>query len=569
MNRKAFSEVLALGAKEKAIESTSYVMHLAVLPKYRTECIRIVREHFGSSVKLFVSESHLDTTVRTGVPAEWITLVPMVRLRGKIFFQIRGLREAFSASVLIVDLNPRSISAWVLLVSRRLLRRKSLVWGHIHPQTGPSSKTASLRLSMRRLASATISYTYADRVKAQQDLQSKTVYVAPNAVYREDEIQPAGRSNDSGRFRALYVGRLEPEKKPSLMLEAFAHLRHYVEGPRLTVVGTGSQLGPLRDYAVSLGIEGLVEFLGWVDDPQKLKGLYSEAFCSLSPGFVGLGLTQSLGFGVPMLVAENEPHSPEIELARAGGVEFLPSDSPQAFAEALKRAFEARMTLPLDGLTSHVRANYSAEAMSKGLIQAFEGETTVCKTPNNSAIRSRIPAPFAALVRTSLRKVAVHGNVSYGEDLRVGRGVIIGSSHGLKIGNEVSVGPRSIIQVDGYIGDYVMIGMGVQIVGRSDHAIDEVGIPMIYSTWVGDRQATAKDRITIGRDVWIGASSVLLTGINIGQGSIIAAGSVVTKSVAPFTIVGGNPASEIGKRFENPKDENVHADLLSRRQRQA
>lgn len=63
--------------------------------------------------------------------------------------------------------------------------------------------------------------------------------------------------------------------------------------------------------------------------------------------------------------------------------------------------------------------------------------------------------------------------------------------------------------------------------------------------------APQKGNINIGHDVWIGAYSALAPGISIGNGAVIAAHSVVVKDVAPYTIVGGNPAKEIKKRFSD------------------
>lgn len=56
----------------------------------------------------------------------------------------------------------------------------------------------------------------------------------------------------------------------------------------------------------------------------------------------------------------------------------------------------------------------------------------------------------------------------------------------------------------------------------------------------------------VGNDVWLGYSSTIMAGVRIGDGAIIATKSVVTKDVAPYTIVGGNPAKEIRKRFPDP-----------------
>lgn len=58
-----------------------------------------------------------------------------------------------------------------------------------------------------------------------------------------------------------------------------------------------------------------------------------------------------------------------------------------------------------------------------------------------------------------------------------------------------------------------------------------------------------KGDTVIGNDVWIGYEAVIMPGVEIGDGAIIASKSVVTKNVAPYTIVGGNPAKEIRKRF--------------------
>lgn len=169
---------------------------------------------------------------------------------------------------------------------------------------------------------------------------------------------------------------------------------------------------------------------------------------------------------------------------------------------------------------------------------------------SNMRGRSGLVGLPRSFVRAVLRRLAVHENVVYGASFRVGRGVVVSSPHGLTIGDFVSIGPRSIVQVDGTIGDFALIGMGVQIVGRDDHAIREVGKPYVFSTWVADRSATARDRVDIGRDVWIGGGAIVLSGVTIGDGALVGAGAVVTENVPPYAIVAGNPGRLLGERFD-------------------
>lgn len=172
--------------------------------------------------------------------------------------------------------------------------------------------------------------------------------------------------------------------------------------------------------------------------------------------------------------------------------------------------------------------------------------------------RSGVPGPLRRLTRATLRAISLHENVQAGDDLRIGRGVVVSSPHGLVIGDHVSIGPRTLIQVDGSIGDFCLIGMGVQICGRHDHALDQIGIPIALSTWVGDRDQRASDTVTIGTDVWIGGGSTILSGVTIGSGAVIGAGSVVTHDVESFAIVAGSPARQISIRFRSDKERDLH-----------
>lgn len=183
--------------------------------------------------------------------------------------------------------------------------------------------------------------------------------------------------------------------------------------------------------------------------------------------------------------------------------------------------------------------------------------------------RSRLPRFLTKSARYVLRRLAVRGQVVLGADVRVGRNAVITSTHGLTIGSWSSIGPNTIIQVNGSIGPFALIGMGVQIVGRDDHAIDEVGVPISLSTWIGDREGTARDRVEIGRDVWIGGGSIVMSGVSIGEGCVIGSGSVVTRDLPAYSVAAGIPTRVIRSRFSNETDRQAHSqalDALEKRQ---
>jgi acetyltransferase-like isoleucine patch superfamily enzyme len=140
--------------------------------------------------------------------------------------------------------------------------------------------------------------------------------------------------------------------------------------------------------------------------------------------------------------------------------------------------------------------------------------------------------------------------IVFGDKVTVGSYAIIRPTNlyggepgvGLKIGNNSSIGPYAYIGCSGYIeiGDNVMMSPRVSIYAEN-HIFDRLGIPII-------EQGVKRSFVKIEDDCWIAANSVILAGVTIGKGAVIAAGSIVTKDVSPYTVVGGNPARVIKSR---------------------
>ncbi len=109
------------------------------------------------------------------------------------------------------------------------------------------------------------------------------------------------------------------------------------------------------------------------------------------------------------------------------------------------------------------------------------------------------------------------------------------------------------------IGKFCSIACGAKFIFTSaNHTLKSLStypFPLFFEEWGLDKREVAsawdnKGDIVIGNDVWIGYEAVVLSGVHIGDGAIIGARAVVTRDVPPYTIVGGVPATEIRKRFD-------------------
>ena|ERR1700679_2220918 len=143
------------------------------------------------------------------------------------------------------------------------------------------------------------------------------------------------------------------------------------------------------------------------------------------------------------------------------------------------------------------------------------------------------------------------GEISFGPRVQVGHGTFIAADTGnreksfLTVGEGTVINEYNNIRASGTvisIGKYCQISQFCSLIG-TNHSIDTNEL-MIFAAW--DNQ---KHSIYIDDDVWIGANSIVLPGVKIGKGAVIAAGSVVSKDVPEYAVYGGVPAKLI--RFRN------------------
>jgi len=181
---------------------------------------------------------------------------------------------------------------------------------------------------------------------------------------------------------------------------------------------------------------------------------------------------------------------------------------------------------------------------SKGLVWVGKG-VSIRYAKYLHAGKDFIIEDYAEINCLSQREIVIGDRVTIGKFAIIRPSNIYGSQigEGMKIGNNSNIGPYSYIGCSGYIeiGNNVIISPRVSIYAEN-HLYDRMDIPI-------KEQGVKKLHVKIEDDCWIAANSIILAGVTIGKGSVVAAGSVVTKNVPPNSIVAGVPAIIIKQRI--------------------
>lgn len=128
----------------------------------------------------------------------------------------------------------------------------------------------------------------------------------------------------------------------------------------------------------------------------------------------------------------------------------------------------------------------------------------------------------------------------------------------MTFGHHVQLGPHCHVSADIHFGNYVLCAANVSFIGKNEHSYSFPG-ETIWDAPRGNDEPTM-----IGNDVWIGHGAIIMGGVKIGNGSIIAAGSVVTKNIPPMCIAGGNPAKIIKNRFSTEELTTLHQNYITK-----
>lgn len=151
---------------------------------------------------------------------------------------------------------------------------------------------------------------------------------------------------------------------------------------------------------------------------------------------------------------------------------------------------------------------------------------------------------YAEINARSTQKIILGNRVTIGKYAIIRPGNLYGGEpgEGLVVGDHSNIGPYCYIGCSGHIsiGNNVMISPRVSIYAEN-HVFDNTDATI-------KSQGVKKEKVVIEDDCWIASNSILLAGVTIGKGSVVAAGSVVTQDVPPYCVVAGVPARVIKNR---------------------
>ena len=154
--------------------------------------------------------------------------------------------------------------------------------------------------------------------------------------------------------------------------------------------------------------------------------------------------------------------------------------------------------------------------------------------------------------RKLLTFVVKHSCKKCGKNISIGNGCSFNGLNNVVLGSDVHIGDNNLFlttKASVIIGDHFMSGPNVMFIS-GNHRIDILDKPM---TKVCDSDKTGKedkDIVFLG-DNWVGAGAIVLMGVTIGKGAVIASGAVVTEDVGDYEIVGGVPAKPIKNRCDS------------------
>ncbi len=229
---------------------------------------------------------------------------------------------------------------------------------------------------MRKLGNEIIVYTKTQQKELKSKMTTKKIEIAPNALFYTNEMIISDKIDKIKNL--IYVGRLTKNKKTLLLIRSFhGVLNKLPKDAKLLIAGDGEERKHIENYINSNNLSDRICIYGHLADYDSLKELYATSLASISPGYVGLSIMQSFGFGVPMIISRNEPHSPEIEAVNEGkNAVFFETNDVDSLAQQILRLYRHKKSWinRRNTISQKCQMEYSIERMGDTFIKLWNEE---------------------------------------------------------------------------------------------------------------------------------------------------------------------------------------------------
>ena len=345
------------------------------VPDYRKKVFYFIKQRLKSNFILLCGDSYFEDSIKTDKSINFISRINNHYFFNKtILFQLGMWPYVLKKNTMILELNPRIISNWIILILRRIFNRKTILWGHAWPRKGKKSKSDIVRNFMRTFANIIIVYTKTQERELRKKMPGKTIISAPNAILNSYEMKTS--LNRDTIKNIIYVGRLTENKKALSLVKTFYNIFDKLPAEsKLIIVGEGEEKDNIEMFVKKNNLKDRVLLKGHISDYELLRELYDSSLISISPGYVGLSITQSFGFGVPMLISKYENHSPEIEVAKNNSnALFFDGKGDNNLDNVLLEVFENKeyWIAQREKICELCKKNYSVEVMAQTFINTIK-----------------------------------------------------------------------------------------------------------------------------------------------------------------------------------------------------
>lgn len=358
----------------------------------------------------------------------------------------------------------------------------------------------------------------------------------------------------------LFLSRIHIKKGINFLIEATANLKTELQGYTINIAGEGeeSYINELKQLASKLGVENLIHFIGGVYGDKKWE-LFKKADLFVLPTHsenFGIVVAEALACGTPVITTQGTPWQ-ELESYHCG---WWTEIGTEATTKALKEFLQCTETqLEQMGKNGRklIEEKYSSQKVAQDMVELYKKSLSINMELNIAENRNHLNYSKWIYVK---RILWTFGKFFFRNSPRIAFGYrnTILRLFGAKIGKHVHIYSSTVIWFPWNleIGDWSAIGeetliynLGKVTIGEKATVSHRVHVCAGTHDYTDPALPLLRPEIRIGNQTWICANTFIGPDIEIGEGAVIGAGTVMVKDAEPWGVYAGNPAKYIKKRI--------------------